>query len=280
MADAPQIQVPSGHFCVTTYGPIRHESAQSVWEMRSFCERNGLGNIRWYTLPATLVEKARNEAVRQVLQDPNCGWLCFFDGDMTAPPDALVKLIQTAFGELPHADVVGGYCSLRGELALPTIDSGTGTWESWYPNSGTVEVMRTGAAFLLVKRRVFEGLKDPWFRLRVPMRPIDALAEIDNFCRIKFNGTNPFRGLPNAEWERLERCAIDDPSSAEQNFVPAEVGEDSGFCDRARNAGFRIFVNTDVVTGHVDTKTTSWVDHKKAIENMEQQNRFIAGMLA
>jgi hypothetical protein len=273
------LQIPAGHFCITTYGSIRGETTASVWEMRSFSERNGLNNVRWYTMPGTLVEKARNEAVRELLRDPNAQWLCFFDGDMTAEPNALIRMLQTCYGEYPQADVLGGYCSLRGDLALPTIDSGTGTWESWFPNSGVVEVMRTGAAFLLVKKHVFLGMQDPWFRLRVPMRPLDALAEIDNFARIKFNGQNPFRELPDRQWERLEQCAIEDPSSAPENFTPGEVGEDSGFCDRARNAGFRIFVTTEVVTGHVDAKVTSWVDHKKAIENVEQTQRYIAGLL-
>jgi hypothetical protein len=275
-----QIQVPNGHFCITTYGSIRGETAANVWEMRSHSERQGLNNVRWYTMPGTLVEKARNEACRGALADPNCGWLMFMDGDMQAAPDSLLRMLQTAYGDLPHADVVGGYCNLRGDLALPTIDSGTGTWESWFPASGVVEVMRTGAAFLLVKRRVLEGMADPWFRLRVPKRPIDAMAEVDNFSRIKFDGQNPFRGQPDATWERLEQCAVEDPSVAQDQFVPGEVGEDSGFCDRARNAGYRIFVNTDIVTGHIDTKVIDWRQHREAIEKLELQQRHVAGLLA
>jgi hypothetical protein len=246
-------------------------------EMRSFSEKQGLGNVRWPMMPGTLVDKARNDAVRGMMADPNMGWLLFVDGDMTFPPDSLLKILQTAFGEIPHADAIGAYCPLRGELALPTIDTGTGTWESWFPGSGTVEVMRTGAAFILVKRRVFEGLTDPWYRMRVPARPIDFMAEVDNFCRIKFDGKNPFRELPNREWERLEQCALEDPATS-GDFVPAEVGEDSGFCDRARNAGFRIFVNTDIPIGHIDSKTTSWTDHRDAIAKMEKQQRLFAGL--
>jgi glycosyltransferase involved in cell wall biosynthesis len=228
-------------------------------------------------LPGALPEKTRNEAARQMLRTPGADWLLQIDADMTWSPDAIVRLLQTAYGDLPHADVVGAYCPLRGELALPTIDTGTGTWESWFPGSGTVEVIRTGAAFHLVKRRVYEALKDPWYRLRVPARPVDFMAEVDNFARMKYDGKNPFRELPNREWERLEQCALEDPSTIE--FTPAEVGEDSGFMDRVRNAGFRIFVNTDIVIGHVDTKVTTWQQHKEAIEKNERQNRLIAGLL-
>jgi hypothetical protein len=274
-----QIAIPPGMVCCTTYGPIRHETVQCLLEMRSVSERAGLSNVSYSFIPGLLIEKARNEAVRQMLRG-GMGWLLFVDGDMTFPPTALTGdpksgipgLLPTAYAEMPHADVIGAYCSLRGDLALPTIDSGSGTWESWYPGSGVVEVMRTGGAFLLVKRHVFEGLKDPWFRMRVPARPIDFMAEVDNWARIKWDGQNPFRNLPNAAWEKLEKAAQEDPSCAPEQFTPVEVGEDSGAADRMRNAGYRLFVHTDIVCGHVDTKITNWTDHKRAMKLMEDTN--------
>lgn len=274
-----QIQVPAGHIVMTTHGFVRQEAVQSWSDSRSFCERNGLGNVQWMMVPGALPEKTRNEAVRAMLRDPNAGWLLQIDADMQWPPDAIMRLIQTAFGELPHADIVGAYCSLRGELALPTLDLGSGTWESIFPGSGTVEVIRTGAAFHLTKRRVYETLKDPWYRMRVPARPIDFMQEVDGFARQKYDGQNPFQGLPGREWERLMQCAIEDPSVAEQNFTPAEVGEDSAYFDRVRFAGFRVFVNTDIIIGHVDTKIVSWQQHKTAIEQIEQNARWIVGLL-
>jgi len=272
MPEQQQVAIPPGLVVCTTYGSIRHEFAQSLLELRSASEKNGLSNVAYAFLPGTLVEKARNEAVRQMLRS-GAGWLLLIDGDMQFQPDSLHRLLATAYGEMPHADAIGAYCPLRGDLALPTIDSGTGTWESWFPGSGVLEVMRTGAAFLLVKRHVFEGLKDPWFRMRVPFdRWVAVMAEVDNFARTRFDGRNPFRGLPGAEWEKLEKAAQEDPSAVQEQFVPVEVGEDSGFCDRARNAGFRIFVHTDVVCGHVDTKIVSWQDHKRAVKTMEDTN--------
>src|SRR5207237_2493381 len=112
-----------------------------------------------------------------------------------------------------------------------------------------------------------------WFRMRVPMRPIDALAELDNFFRMKFNGDNPLRNTKERYWERAEEIAKQDPSVVAEQFVPVEVGEDSGFCDRARNAGFRIFVDTDIACGHVDSIVRTWVDHKRGMDMLEQQQR-------
>jgi hypothetical protein len=179
---------------------------------------------------------------------------------------------------MPSADAIGAWCPLRGELALPTIDTGTGTWESHYPGSGILPVMRTGGAFLLVKRHVFEAMKDPWFRMRVPARAIDMIGELDNWLRIKFDGKNPFREQGDT-WARAEKAATDDPSIVIENFVPVEVGEDSGFCDRAKLAGFNLFVNTNIACGHVDSRVLTWTDHKKAMGETEKWQRLASGLL-
>jgi hypothetical protein len=248
-------------------------------EARSFCDRNGATNISWRMEPASLVERARNAAVRSARAD-NAQWLLFIDGDTTFTPDSVLHALRTAYADYPNADVVGGYVPLRGDIALPTIDSGTGTWESWFPDSGVVEVIRTGCAFLLIKRHVLDALSDPWFRVRVPSRPIDFLLELDNFARIKFDGRNPLRDAPDDAWTKLEKCARDDPSAAPENFVPIEVGEDSGFCDRVRAAGFRIFVNTDISCGHVDQRVLTGADHKKAVVERERMQRLLTGVTA
>ena len=270
---------------ITTYGSITQQTSQCKENMRSFTENLGLKNIQWEMMPGALVEKARNESVRMMLRNGH-GWLCFIDGDTTfepnslvAPPDQRPGLLQAAYGVVPHADAMGGWVPLRGDLALPTIDTGTGTWESHYPGSGILPVMRTGGAFLLVKRHVFEALKDPWFRMRVPARAMDFMAEFDNWCRIKFNGQNPFREYGDY-WAKAEKAAIDDPSIVVENFVPVEVGEDSGFCDRAKLAGFNIFVNTDIVCGHVDPKVLTWHDHKRAMDDGAKWQRLASGLLA
>ena len=270
-----QIQIPPGLLVLTSYGSVTMETTRAWAELRSFNDRQGLLNVGYDIIPGGLVEKARNDAVRRALQ-MGAQWLGMLDADMTFQPDAWLKILQTAYGHTPWFDVVGGYCSLRGEMALPTIDTGTGTWESHYPNSGILEVIRTGAACLLVKRHVFERIPDPWFRMRVPSRPLDFMAEVDNFARIKFDGRNPFRGQPDSAWEKLEECARQDPSSQGQ-WVPAEVGEDSAFCDLAKSYGFRIGVDTNVVLGHVDREVRDWTHHKKKLDELEHHRKLCVG---
>lgn len=285
-APAGTFSIPPGHVVVTTYGMLTQHTTQCLLDARSFTETQGARNIVWRMEPATLVERARNAAVRAALKhfrdtlpanDPN-GWLLFIDGDTVFSHDSILAMLRTAYLDVPHADVVGGWVPLRGELALPTIDTGTGTWESWFPGSGALEVIRTGCAFLLIKRHVLEALADPWFRIRNSIRPLDFMLEVDNFARMKFDGRNPLRGLPGDPWEKLERCAKDDPSVAPENFAPTEVGEDSGFCDRVRAAGFRIFVNTDIACGHVDQIVRTAADHRKAIDARDKSQRALAGV--
>jgi hypothetical protein len=278
MADV-NMQVPPGLVVVPTYGSVKGDTFRWLWELRAFSEKHGLNNAQWMTVNGALVEKARNDAVR-IMLNSGAQWLMQIDGDMVGNPDALLHLLSFAFQPNSPADVVGGYCTLKGEYNLPTIDTGTGTWESIFPGQGPIEAMRTGAAFLLAKRHVFERIPDPWFRMRVPARPLDFMFEVDNWARMKCNGENPFRGLPGGPWERLEELARSDPSAEPGKFVPAEVGEDSGFCDRVKAAGMRIFVHTDVVIGHLEEKVLGPADHKKAIDGVRKQHRQLAGMTA
>ena len=277
MADVtpPPVQVPQGCLCVTTYGQITHETVQTLLGCARHNDAQGLTPITYEMVPGALVAKARNDAVRNLLRGQG-QWLCFLDGDMVAEPDFLLKLLVAAYGTHAHFDVVGGYCNLRGDLALPTMDTGTGTWESHFPGAGVVEVMRTGGACLLVKRHVFERLPEPWFGTRSPIRALDALQEVDTFARTKLDGQNPLQG---EVWESLLRCAVEDPSADPQRWTAYEVGEDSNFADKVTAAGMRLAVHTDVVLGHVDRKVVTWRDHRDALEKRQENHRRLYGVV-
>lgn len=265
----PQVEIPAGVVAVTTFGMVRQEMTGSLMELRSYSESVGLRQVSYQMVPGSLVEKARNDAVRGMLQafDRKAGWLLFIDGDMVFAPQSLHQILSTAYQTVPFADVVGGYCTLRGEMALPTIDSGTGRWESHFPGRGPIEVIRTGAAFLLIKRHVFERMPEPWFRVRAQQRPLDALLEVDNMARCQLDGMNPFRTLPGDPWGKLEQWAINDPSATQ--WSPIEVGEDSGFCDKVRALGMRVFVDSNIEVRHVDTVIAGWDRHKEALRKQE-----------
>lgn len=270
MPDAQQVEVPPGVVAVTTFGMIRGETASALMELRSYSESIGLRNVSYQMVPGALVEKARNDAVRNMLAafEGKAGWLLFIDGDMVFAPNALQAILVSAYQNVPYADVMGAYCTLKGELALPTIDTGTSTWESHYPGRGPLEVIRTGAAFLFIKRHVFERLEAPWFRVRAQQRPIDALLEVDNLARCRLDGINPFRELPGDPWGKLEQWATTDPSA--NQWAPIEVGEDSGFCDYVRSRGMRCFVDTNIEVRHIDTIVAGWDKHRDKMREVER----------
>ena len=271
------VEIPPGMVCTTHWGLITAETAQCLSDTRAKCIERGLQNIEWRMIPGALVDKARNEAMRHLLSTQH-QWVLMLDGDMVWEPNAVTDLLVTAYGSHPQYDVLGAYCTLRGALSLPTIDTGTGTWESHYPGQGVVSVMRTGAAFMLIKRHVLERVPSPWFGLRIPQRPIDAVAEVDTFCLTIFDGKNPFRGRPDQAWETLVQAAS--THSSAQSWVPAEVGEDSSFCDRVTAAGMRIGVQTDLVTRHIDKETKDWTSHRKAMDERTKLHRLMSGFVS
>lgn len=279
------IKIPPGMVCVTTFGLIRAETAKALGDMRVRAIDRGITNIVWEMIHGGLVDKARNDAARTFLaHKPELGWLLFLDGDMLFEPTLLEHLLLTAWKTHTWADLVGGYAQLRGEPYLPTIDTGTGTWEFVDANTGVYEVIRTGGACLLTKRHVFERLQYPWFGTRPTPRPLDVMIELDNFARCKFDGTNPF--TENKAWQKLLDIAQEEAARQQgvTDYTPGweygVVGEDSNFADHAKAHGFRIVVNTDAILGHVDKKVITHQDMVDAKKRLDKRYRLLGGVTA
>ena len=272
MTEPNQIEIPPGLIFCTTYGVITMETAQTMVNLMRHMERQGLQNIDMKFVHGNLVDKARNEAVQQLLQS-KAQWLWFIDADMAFDVSVLDLMIRTAFSECQWADIVGAYCNLRGPPYLPTIDRGTGTWETVDPGIGPVEVMRTGAACVLIKRHVLEKMREPWYGVRPVPRAIDVIYEMDNYANQRFDGVNPLRKYD--EWKTLEKCAVEETS-----VRPAlsTVGEDSGFCDRAKGMGFRIVVQTNAITSHIDRKTILPLDFQEAMKERREAEDAVCGI--
>jgi hypothetical protein len=279
MSDSEGFTGPLGHIALTTYGAVTAETLISYGDSRAFCTANGLGGIKWQVVFGALVDKARNEAVSQMLKDPQAAWLLFFDADMTWPPQLVPQLLKTAYQDCVWADIVGGYCNLRGPPYLPTIDTGTGTWEPHGAMQGPKEVIRTGSACVLVKRHVYERMNAPWYGIRPAPRPLDNIAELDNYARIKGDGQNPLREHPF--WNQLEQCAVEDAAAnpiQDPNYF-STVGEDSNLCDRAKALGFRIVVDTNAVCQHIDRKSIGPADHAEAMRQRQSSEDAAVGLV-
>jgi len=251
-------------------GHVDDYFSASFSEMRSWNDRNGFHNVEYRHQPAVLVEKGRDDAVEHALKQ-GYDAIMQIDADMCEfPSNAMALMLHRLWIEYPWADAIGGYCNLKGPPYLPTIDTGTGRWENWYPGSGVLPVIRTGGAFLMVKTTAFRKFGPPWFRTRIANSPLAALADVDNFARCKLDGENPFYNTP--DWLSLKMEA------GKAGGGESSIGEDSGFCDRLKAAGGQILVDTDIVVGHVAKQVITWRDHKKMIDDHKKQERLVVGV--
>ncbi len=277
MADT-NFMLPPGHIVMTTWGMVTMETC-GVWgDSRVYALDKGLKNVSWLIAPGGLIDKTRNEAVVNMLSKPENDWLMFVDADMVWKPEAPMQLLAAAYRDFPDADVVGAWCPLRGFPYLPTIDPGSGVWEPAEPNTGPIEVMRTGSAFVLIKRRVFERMAPPWYAVKFSRAPLDVLQEFETYILTKFDGQNPLRDTKT--WQQLEQCAAADAPARDKSPYPYQhIGEDSGFCDRARGLGFRIVVQTNIAVSHVDRMLITPEKHLEALAEMRASEARASGVL-
>lgn len=120
-------------------------------------------------------EHARNTVIEKFLygveySDKHVGaeWLMWIDTDMTFERDSISRLLHTA--KTHKADMVGGLAFVfkRTSQELTTnawtFDKDINEWvdiETYTPGQ-KYEIDGTGAAFLLIHRRVLEAGSDPW----------------------------------------------------------------------------------------------------------------------
>lgn len=173
--------------------------------------------VNWQVIEGSILASQRNELVQRMQGD----WILFIDADMSFSPDAVGRLVQTR-QEL-DLDIIGGLCFQRKEPFQPTLymreqphEGGYTFLEEW--TDDIVEVDGTGCAFLLIHRRVFERM------VRV------------------------FEERPDFLWPSLEERTKTPPP---QFFRWIDgVGEDLRFCQDAKAAGCRVFVDTRIAITH------------------------------
>lgn len=146
---------------------------------------------------------ARNQAVKLFMQGGQ-DWLFMVDND-TVPPDGVFELLRHLEGKdvvavpYPFYTIRGGKLTVTDCLFLPgsvdDIDMPTGK----VAGAGFTEVGAAGAGCLLVRRRVFETLEYPWFRLAGD--ETDPAEDIDFCIRARKAG---FKIWTTADYGRAE----------------------------------------------------------------------------
>jgi len=194
-------------------------------------------NICRIIITGGILTMQRNEAIQRMQGD----WLLFIDDDMVFEPDAVGRLVGAQ--QEHDLDIVGALCFRRQPPHQPTLYMRENPTSGGYNfledwDEGLVEVDATGMAFCLITRRAIETMAGS------PMPSYD-----DRISR---------RPPPFFEWNNI-------------------LGEDLSFCQDAKKAGLRIWVDTRVEIGHVAEftvdKTWYWREIALRGDEIEEYRR-------
>ncbi len=256
------------------------------WE----CTR-GKHDVLWLPqVGSSIIHWARDNMVALALyaddgrpQRPPSEYFLLMDDDMLVETHHLKRLL------LHKKDIVGGICTVRRDPPVPTLrywDATTGCFNEpveWdWDAQKLIEVDACGAAFLLVRRRVLERMAEAY---------LDCMFEREWDAR---------RGYPlelvSAYWDRraaARRKRFDDAGANGWRkkdcwwfgFIKGddihenthgELGEDISFCWRARKLGYRIFVDPQVLPGHLGYYGYSCADYRDYVERRKAEGKIIA----
>lgn len=226
----------SGKFCSSLMDTIQYD-------LQNRCHiygQNGGGTIELQSGPR--IAEARSQVVEGFLtQFPYATWLLMIDSDMEWTYEDFDKLMQVANDEHP---IVGGLCVAGGDqrqfATVYRLNPGEQGPECMpipfeeIPEDQLVKCDATGAAFLLVHRKVLIAMLRPW---------------PEGFGTTADGSHNPH------------------PWFVEGLAAGKQWGEDIAFCMRANALGFPLHVHTGIHIGHVKPRVLNWntlAEHARA----------------
>jgi hypothetical protein len=196
-------------------------------------ERRGL-TVRRYPSTAA-IDRMRCEAATAALRD-GFDELIWIDSDIAFAADDVDRLRAHA------RPIVAGVYAKKGQPAFaayfepgtPTIQLGTG--------GGLMPVRYVGFGFVCTRRQVFDDVQQ---RFSLP------------FCNTRF-------GLPAVPY--FLPMVISDAAEAGGYWY---LGEDYAFCERARQAGHAIVIDTAIRLGHIGAYHYGWEDAVQKVPRVE-----------
>lgn len=167
------------------------------------------------------LDKGRNVIVQKFLQNETADWLLFLDTDMFFSLESYDKLVGTAEEKFP--DPVSGLYFANERPPRPAMhrwkENGHATSIEEWDDHDVLEVDGFGAGFLMVHRSVYEKMN----------HPEEYLGRAGSW--FTQNALGPAGQLLN---------------------------EDSSFCIRAQQHGYKLWVDTDVFVGHIKDRVLGW----------------------
>lgn len=164
----------------------------------------------------SVVSRARNLLAQDMLESP-CDYLLFIDSDINFEPEDIFRLM--AWGSDPKKGIVAAVPRTRSETKtyIANLDYDE-NHELTMNGMGLVRAERVATAFMLVRREVFTTLVEE----------------------------HPEWAYYDKKSDRMLSCLFDFQLTGE-----GYIGEDFLFCDRAREAGFEVWIDPSITLGHM-----------------------------
>jgi hypothetical protein len=220
MADQKQISLSgrSLFVAIPTYdGKLNIKTAFNLAQLTAIAGQHGISVMFAHISGCSIITVARNALVHKFL-DTDCTDLLFLDADVIATADDVMRLLAQS----TNKDIAAGLYPRRAMdknffVDIPHDEEGNMIFDG-----SMLKVNRIGTGFMMIKRYVLEKL----------------IAD-------------------HPEWEYETKPDEGNKAFAVFDFANVNgkyTGEDYLFCDRAREAGFEVWVDVEISLPHVGTE--------------------------
>lgn len=195
-------------------------SAKLAISLASFCvkaQQHGIDIQICNISGCSVVSRVRNLIAFDFLQS-DCTDLMFIDSDINFDAEDIFRLM--AWNSDPVKGIVAGIPVARkkGQVYISTLDSDDDE-HIYMDKMGLVRAKRVATAFMIIRRDVFEKMRDA-----------------------------------HPEWVYHDEKKVGDEMIAFFDFALKDgqyIGEDYLFCDRARELGFEVWIDPTIKLGHM-----------------------------
>jgi hypothetical protein len=223
-------------------GKLNIKTAFALAKLMPVALQHGVSMYLSHMSGCSIITMARNALVNEFLKT-DADELLFIDADVIVEPDDVMRLLAQSQGR----DILCGMYPRRASDKNFFLDLYRDANDELVFDGPLLRVNRVGTGFMLIKRHVIEQL--------IATHPEWNVENRDG------NGTV---------------AAVFDFAIKNGKYV----GEDYLFCDRAREAGFKVWVDVEICLPHVGTEefTRSFVDDvlMPLLENERTKNLKVA----
>lgn len=177
----------------------------------------------WRTPGWSAVDQARNRMIYDAIYIRNFDEVLWIDSDIFFNPDDVERI------RLWNKDIIGGAYPMKG-WPIMTVQPLSGKSIEFKEDGKLEEVMCAATGFLFIKSHVF--------------RTMEKELHLD-VCNTSYSAPQIPFFIPTV-WEIEGKKYY--------------FGEDFSFCLRARQCGFKIYVDTGIKLGHIGKYTYEWED--------------------